>query len=98
MGRTAKEKCTHNDCFTCPYEDCIDTSYSDSVTTDKRKGPGRPKLPPDVVAQHQKEWRMKNYQKNREKLLAKSRKYYNENKEKVQAKQKEYRERRKNGL
>lgn len=93
MERATKPRCGHGDCFTCPYDDCI-------VTEDvpKKRGPGRPKLPPGVVAQHQKEWRLKNYQEHKEELNEKSRKYYRENTDKVKAKQKEYRERRKKGL
>lgn len=35
------EKCTHDDCFTCPYQDCI----SEVEVEPERKKKGRKKLP-----------------------------------------------------
>ena len=33
----AKEKCTHNNCFTCPYADCIEDSVRTSDAIEIRE-------------------------------------------------------------
>lgn len=95
MGRPKKPRCGHADCFTCPYDDCIATK-EDTLKGEKRK-PGRPKLPPGVVHQHQLEYARQHYQEIKEQRKEWYKEYYKENRERIQAQQKEYRDRKKSG-
>jgi hypothetical protein len=94
MGRTRKPRCGHKDCLTCPYDDCIATE--DELASSNR-GPGRPKLPPGVVKQHQLEYAKRHYQETKEQRRQYYKEYYQKNKERIHAQQKEYRDKRSRG-